>query len=123
MELLTELFWLVILAMLIFYSSHKLHNNGLTFALLHALHYTPCVALFFKDSLTLGVVVTAIGPSILQRQHKVLLTPLSIVTLSHHFLLLLLFLALTTIFLFLPRFWLFPATVFSHCESKTEAIQ
>lgn len=119
MELLTELFWLVILAMLIFYSSHKLHNNGLTFALLHALDYTPCVALFFKDSLTLDVVVTAIGPSILQRQHKVLLTPLSIVTLSHHFLLLLLFLALTTIFLFLPRFWLFPATVFSHCESKT----
>lgn len=43
------------------------------------------MALFFKDSLTLGVVVTAIGPSILQRQHKVLLTPLSIVTLSHHF--------------------------------------
>lgn len=123
MELLTELFGLVILAMLIFYSSHKLHNNGLTFALLHALHYTPCVALFFKDSLTLDVVVTAIGPSILQRQHKVLLTPLSIVTLSHHFLLLLLFLALTTIFLFLPHFWLFPATVFSHCESKTEAIQ
>lgn len=57
-------------AILIFNSSRKLHNNGLTVALLHTLDYIPCVTFFFKDSLTLDVVVTATGPCILQHQHN-----------------------------------------------------